>query len=81
MPTEQREGVTRIEIDGSTGNRRSLQFRWKAAAFGGGTSRMRRESHVRSCEGLGVRFPGPTRLVLQRRNERRLQTVVKLRER
>src|SRR5271157_5432194 len=27
-----------------------------------GTSRMRRESHVRICERLGVRFPGPTRL-------------------
>jgi hypothetical protein len=27
----------------------------------GGTRRMRRESHVRCCEGLGVRFPGPTR--------------------
>src|SRR5271157_2199598 len=27
-----------------------------------GTSRTRRESHVRICERLGVRFPGPTRL-------------------
>ena len=27
-----------------------------------GTSRMRRESHVRICERLGVKFPGPTRL-------------------
>src|SRR6516225_9395803 len=27
-----------------------------------GTSRMRRESPVRICEGLGVKFPGPTRL-------------------
>ena len=26
-----------------------------------GTSRMRREFHVRICEGLGVKFPGPTR--------------------
>ncbi len=26
-----------------------------------GTSRMRRASHVRFCEGLGVKFPGPTR--------------------
>ena len=26
-----------------------------------GTSRMRRESHVRICERLGVRLPGPTR--------------------
>ncbi len=29
----------------------------------GGTSRMRRESHVRICERLGVKFPGPTRLL------------------
>jgi hypothetical protein len=27
----------------------------------GGTSRMSREAQVRICEGLGVRFPGPTR--------------------
>ena len=27
----------------------------------GGTSRMTRECHVRFCEGLGVKFPGPTR--------------------
>jgi hypothetical protein len=26
-----------------------------------GTSRMNREVHVRFCEGLGVKFPGPTR--------------------
>jgi hypothetical protein len=26
-----------------------------------GTSRMRRESHVRICEQLGVRLPGPPR--------------------
>src|SRR6202011_1143650 len=29
----------------------------------GGTSRMTRECQVRICEGLGVQFPGPTRLV------------------
>ena len=26
-----------------------------------GTSRMTRECQVRICEGLGVKFPGPTR--------------------
>ena len=31
----------------------------------GGTSRMRRESHVRICEGLGVKAPGPTRRIGQ----------------
>jgi hypothetical protein len=30
--------------------------------FIGGTSRMNREVQVRICEGLGVKFPGPTRL-------------------
>ena len=29
--------------------------------FIGGTSRMNREVQVRICEGLGVKFPGPTR--------------------
>lgn len=29
-----------------------------------GTSRMRRESHVRICERLGVRLPGPTRQLI-----------------
>ena len=29
----------------------------------GGTSRMMREYQVRFCERLGVKFPGPTRLV------------------
>ena len=33
----------------------------------GGTSRMSREAHVRSCEGLGVRFPGATRQSLLKR--------------
>jgi hypothetical protein len=27
----------------------------------GGTSRISREAYVRFCEGLGVKFPGPTR--------------------
>ena len=33
----------------------------------GGTSRMRREFHVRICERLGVKFPGPTRQIGTRR--------------
>ena len=28
----------------------------------GGTSRMMREYQVRICEGLGVKFPGPTQI-------------------
>ena len=30
-----------------------------------GTSRMNREVQVRICEGLGVKFPGPTRLAAE----------------
>jgi hypothetical protein len=33
-----------------------------------GTSRMTRECHVRFCEGLGVKFPGPTRHSLPMRS-------------
>jgi hypothetical protein len=33
-----------------------------------GTSRMRRESHVRICERLGVKVPGPTRRKAQERS-------------
>ena len=33
----------------------------------GGTSRMSREAHVRSCEGLGVKFPGATRRMMTMR--------------
>jgi hypothetical protein len=40
-----------------------LSWRSPAGLPWGGTSRMRREFHVRICEGLGVQFPGPTRLV------------------
>ena len=36
----------------------------------GGTSRMTRECQVRFCEGLGVKFPGPTR------QSRRLDNVL-----
>src|SRR5215468_12660852 len=38
-----------------------LSWRSSAGLPRGGTSRMRREFHVRICEGLGVQFPGPTR--------------------
>ena len=31
----------------------------------GGTSRMNREVQVRICEGLGVKFPGPTRRLMR----------------
>ena len=36
----------------------------------GDTSRMNREVHVRICEGLGVKFPGPTRQSLPKSDVR-----------
>ncbi|HWZ77478.1 MAG TPA: hypothetical protein VNX87_13135, partial [Candidatus Sulfotelmatobacter sp.] len=33
--------------------------------FRGGTSRMNREIHVRLCERLGAKFPGPTRQIMR----------------
>jgi hypothetical protein len=46
---------------GSTGNGRSPTINGRRQPSCGGTSRMNREVHVRFCEGLGVKFPGPTR--------------------
>src|SRR5215216_562244 len=59
MPVERREQAIAIWI-GSTGNGRRQPSR-------GGTSRMTRECQVRFCEGLGVKFPGPTRQPPRRR--------------
>ncbi len=60
MPVERREQATAIWI-GSTGNGRNPTFNGRRQPSCGGTSRMTRECHVRICEGLGVKFPGPTR--------------------
>jgi len=69
---EGREQVTRIgtirvngqpeELDGSDGRRQPSM---------GGTSRVSREAQARFCERLGVKFPGPTRLVSRTRREAR----------
>ena len=61
MPTEQREGVTRIDIKGQreTGGARGFDGRRQPSV--GGTSRMTGDCHVRFCEKLGVKFPGLTR--------------------
>ena len=40
-----------------------------------GTSRMTRECQVRICEGLGVKFPGPTRHEQTTRPRQRLPTL------
>src|SRR5262249_46510434 len=62
MPVERRGQAIAFEI-GSTGNGRNPIFNGRRQPSCGGTSRMTRESQVRICERLGVKFPGPTRLV------------------
>ncbi len=60
MPVERREQAIAIWI-GSTGNGRNPIINGRRQPSCGGTSRMMREYQVRFCEGLGVKFPGPTR--------------------
>src|SRR4030088_132239 len=60
MTVERRERAIAIWL-GSTGNGRNPMFNGRRPASRGGTSRMTRECQVRFCEGLGVKFPGPTR--------------------
>src|SRR6202140_1200710 len=47
----------------SAGNVRNPMFNRMRQPSRGGTSRMTRECQVRFCEGLGVKFPGPTRQI------------------
>ena len=67
MLVERRGQVTDVESE-PTGNGRSFKILdgRRQPSFGG-TSRMMREYHVRICERLGVKFPGPTRPVSRRR--------------
>ena len=59
---ERRGQATCVEIDqGQLATGGTRWSRRKAAAFKGRTSRISREAYVRSCERLGVQFPGPTR--------------------
>src|SRR5271157_1379152 len=63
MPTERREGAIRV---GATGNGRPEEpadFNGRRQSSVDGTSRMNREVHVRICERLGVKLPGPTRQI------------------
>jgi hypothetical protein len=60
MPVERREQAIAIWI-GSTGNGRNPIINGRRRPSCDGTSRMTRECHVRICERLGVKFPGPTR--------------------
>ena len=60
MPVERRGQAIAIWI-GSTGNGRNPINNGRRQPSCGGTSRMNREVPVRFCEGLGAKFPGPTR--------------------
>src|SRR6202790_1817055 len=60
MLVERRERAIAIWL-GSTGNGRNPMFNGRRQPSRDGTSRMTRECQVRFCEGLGVKFPGPTR--------------------
>src|SRR5262249_22849815 len=60
MPVERREQAIAIGA-GQPGNGRNPMFNGRRQPSSGGTSRMTRECHVRFCERLGVKFPGPTR--------------------
>jgi hypothetical protein len=60
LPAERRKQAIAIWI-GSTGNGRNPINNGRRQPSCGGTSRMNREVPVRFCEGLGAKFPGPTR--------------------
>jgi hypothetical protein len=60
MLVERREQAIAIRI-GSTGNGRNPIVNGRRQPSCDGTSRMNREVHVRICERLGVKRPGPTR--------------------
>ena len=61
MPVEQRGQVIAVDLGqpGKLGGAQNVSGRRQP--WCGDTSRMNREVHVRICEGLGVKFPGPTR--------------------
>jgi flagellar basal body P-ring protein FlgI len=48
-------------VSGQTGNGRNPTHNGRRQPSSGDTSRMMREYQVPICEGLGVKFPGPTR--------------------
>ena len=60
MGLERRGWVIAVGVE-STGDGKSSTFNGRRQPSGDGTSRMMREYQVRICEGLGVKFPGPTR--------------------
>src|SRR5262249_48627158 len=60
MLVERRGRVTDVD-SGQPATGGTRQFNGRRQPSLGGTSRMMREYQVRICEGLGVKFPGPTR--------------------
>jgi hypothetical protein len=54
-------GVGHRRWVGSTGNGMNSMSNGRRQPSRGGTSRMSRKAHVRICERLRVKFPGPTR--------------------
>ena len=59
MGLERREQVIEIALGQPKG--RSLTMQWGDGIPRDGTSRKMREYHIRFCERLRVKFPGPTR--------------------
>ena len=60
MGLERREQTIKLRY-GPTGNRRSLTNAVRQPCLSDGKSPVNREVQARICEGLGVKFPGPTR--------------------
>src|SRR5882672_3025353 len=62
MSAERRGWVIRTgTIKGQLETGGARRFWWRAAALRDGTSRVMGDCQARICEGLGVKFPGPTR--------------------
>ena len=62
MSAERRGWVIRTgTIKGQLETGGARRFWWRAAALRDGTSRVTGDCQARICEGLGVKFPGPTR--------------------
>src|SRR5580692_6490737 len=65
-----RGGTRNCSLSGSSASDRRLDRR----------SRMKRECHVRFCEGLGVKLPGATRLVILCRRGKAEEALQRTRE-
>jgi hypothetical protein len=59
--SEERDAVLEMKVGPSKQPEELLVLTEGGSPLWGGTSRMNREVHVRICERLGVKLPGPTR--------------------